>query len=47
MKRVIYACWICRPCEVEGRDFEPVVCWNCGGKVVITARVTVKEKDDG
>jgi len=47
MATVIYACWICRTCEVEGRDIEPVVCWNKGCEVFITARVTVKEKENG
>lgn len=39
----ILAAYICRPCEIEGRDAEvspgEVLCWNCGVPALITARV--------
>jgi hypothetical protein len=38
----VFAHWICRSCEVEGRDLESEPnCWNCGGEVTVTARPTV------
>ena len=34
--------WVCRTCDVEGRDLEAVPnCWNCGGVVKVIARPTV------
>lgn len=38
---MILAAWECGLCDVSGRDPEPVLCWNCGGPVVVTSRVDV------
>jgi hypothetical protein len=39
----ILAAYICRPCDIQGRDTEmspgEVLCWNCGAPALITARV--------
>lgn len=40
---MILASYICKSCEIEGKDYEEseghVLCWNCGKEVVITARI--------
>lgn len=40
----IVAAYTCGTCETQGRDTEvspgQVLCWNCGGPALITARVT-------
>jgi hypothetical protein len=42
MRHHVLTHWLCRPCDVEGRDESPEPeCWNCGGTVVVTARPTV------
>ncbi|NMH75552.1 hypothetical protein [Pseudonocardia xinjiangensis] len=42
MRFHVVAQWLCRTCEVEGRDLEnEPSCWNCGGEVIVTARPTV------
>jgi hypothetical protein len=42
MRFQILAHWLCRACEVEGRDLETEPsCWNCGGEVTVTARPRV------
>jgi hypothetical protein len=39
---VVMSSWVCTPCDVKGRDPQHIpVCWNCGGKVRITARPTI------
>jgi hypothetical protein len=39
------AAYICTRCDIEGQDFEVtpgrVLCWNCEGEAVITARIVV------
>lgn len=48
MRHRVVAHWLCRPCEVEGRDEHPEPeCWNCGGAVVVTARPTIPIGDGG
>jgi hypothetical protein len=42
MRFQVFAQWLCRACEVEGRDVETEPsCWNCGGEVTVTARPRV------
>ena len=42
----ILAAYICKRCEIEGKDLEVsserVFCWNCEGKAVITARIAME-----
>jgi hypothetical protein len=39
------AAYICKRCDIEGQDLEVapgrVLCWNCEGQAVITARIVV------
>lgn len=39
----IFASWVCRPCDVTGRDTEETeaeaTCWMCGQPATIIARV--------
>jgi hypothetical protein len=39
------ASYICKRCDIEGQDLEVapgrVLCWNCEGQAVITARIVV------
>lgn len=36
----IMSAWECAKCDVTGRDpGEAPECWNCGGEVVVTARL--------
>lgn len=41
---VIVAAYVCKTCDVEGRDPEItpgwVACWNCGERAQVTARVS-------
>ncbi|KAA5825831.1 hypothetical protein ABT337_32975 [Saccharopolyspora hirsuta] len=40
---IILTAWTCPDCDVTGRtppEDEPE-CWNCGGRVVVTARPAV------
>ena len=42
---LVMAAYICHRCEIEGQDLEVapghVLCWNCEGQAVITARIVV------
>jgi hypothetical protein len=41
---VVVTAWYCSACDVQGRspaDAE-VACWNCHGKVTITARPSLR-----
>jgi hypothetical protein len=44
---IILAAYTCGTCETQGRDREVspglVLCWNCGGPALITARVADSE----
>jgi hypothetical protein len=44
---IIMAAYTCGTCDIQGRDHEVspglVLCWNCGGPALITARVAASE----
>jgi hypothetical protein len=52
---LVMAAYICKRCDIEGQDLEVapgrVLCWNCAGQAVITARIVVnaayQEADNG
>jgi len=41
----VLAAYVCKKCEIEGRDPEvspgQVFCWNCEGEAIITSRIVV------
>lgn len=45
------AAYICKGCDIEGQDLEVapgrVLCWNCEGQAVITARIVVNAAYQG
>ena len=46
-KPVVMSAWVCRTCDVQGRDFEAVPnCWSCGDPATVTARPTVMFETD-
>ena len=45
---LVMAAYICKTCDIEGQDLEVtpgrVLCWNCEGQAVITARIVVDDE---
>ncbi len=45
---VVMVAWQCATCDVAGRsvgDVADVVCWNCGGQVIVTAQPSIRVED--
>ncbi|MEV4416328.1 hypothetical protein [Catellatospora sp. NPDC049609] len=44
---MITAVWECRLCDVQGRSLHDseIVCWNCDGPVIVTARPAINIVD--
>jgi DNA-directed RNA polymerase subunit RPC12/RpoP len=44
---VVMAAWHCETCDVAGRSPAEgeIACWNCNGKVVVTAQPSIRVDD--